>query len=97
MKRLLFLMKLQPGEMPRQFAKRVWQSLKDRNLVDEQGKLVLPQSPEPPQREVEFEVVIPLPKELYPEEKQETKQDNVEYIQVVGYPQPPQKQDKTGK
>ena len=42
MKKLLALMKLRPGETAEQFAKRIWQSLTDRNLVDSQNKLVLP-------------------------------------------------------
>ncbi len=39
MKKLLAMMKSKPGETPERFAQRVQQSLKERGLLDEQGKL----------------------------------------------------------
>ena len=39
-------MKLKPGETPKQLTKRIWQSLKDKNLINDQGKLTLPEQVE---------------------------------------------------
>jgi len=45
MKKLLTIMKPMHSETPEAFTQRVWASLKERGLVNEQGKLKLPPKP----------------------------------------------------
>ncbi len=43
MKKLLAMLKMEPGETPEAFAQRVHKTLQDKQLVDSQGKLKVPQ------------------------------------------------------
>jgi hypothetical protein len=106
MKKLLFLIKPSPGETPKSFADRITKNLKDRKLMNEQGKLVMPIEPKKntkQQQRPSLEVASSWAA-MSPAQRQEwfMKGSFVKdatmpgtATQITGYPQPPkQKQEK---